>query len=162
MPLVSDTTHTDTSAHGHTNPSNRNQAVRAEMLFHKLCEDKPTKRTFPSQIARATVPTPIQMILNLDCFQSLCSRHSRLLHDVHFPLFSTAIQFRKMLARFLRVLASGSCSSPAVRSHSSAFFFNSSRVGPAGTISRPELCQCSARGGNLHGYREVHHYITSA
>ena len=36
MPLAGHTTHTHASAHGHTDPSNRNQAVRAEMLVHMV------------------------------------------------------------------------------------------------------------------------------
>ena len=48
MPLAGETTHT--SAHGHTNPSPRNQTTRAEMLFHKLMENKPTERHRSSQI----------------------------------------------------------------------------------------------------------------
>jgi hypothetical protein len=50
MPLASDTTHTDTSAHGHTNPSNRNQAIRAEMLFHSFMPNKPIESASPSQL----------------------------------------------------------------------------------------------------------------
>lgn len=36
MPLAGHTTHTHASAHRHTNPSNRNQAVCAEMLVHMV------------------------------------------------------------------------------------------------------------------------------
>lgn len=64
MPLAGFTTHT--SAHGHTNPSLRNQSVRAEILFH-MVRQAYRKDTFPVKSLRCATTS----LFGLVCSSSL-------------------------------------------------------------------------------------------
>src|SRR5262245_8457762 len=145
MPLAGFTTHT--SAHGHTNPSLRNQSVRAEMLFHMV------RQAYRKDIVQVKSSAPTDPLMNLfRRFLYFMEPVFKFMYYIFHPLgsrFQLGSSFRGLGKLFLEIGRAGH--DILLRRNFLRHVKSMTHTGPPDDA---ELCQCGAVDVNLRPFAQ--------